>query len=277
MGLRVDEGLIPVITDEYGGHPYLTRQACSKLADRLKSRPATLTLADFVDQRDRLRLTLEKNASQILSLLAIWDSAEYEQLVQLAKGQTGAFVAAAQGSAAFTDHVEGYGIVSSARTNPRIRIELIRSYLAKVAPPSKAKPAAAEDGEGVLAELSRRRNPIEIALRAKLADGLRFKFGPKAATRMYGSLTQNRREQLATFNYQTVWAELYFDELRSVIDHNWEAFQEFFQEEKATVIAWMDHINRCRSDAHARSLKQDDLNFVRTCFTRLEEKLALSD
>jgi hypothetical protein len=277
MGLRVEESLVPVITDEYGGHPYLTRQACSKLAGRLKSRPATLLLSDFENQRDRLRLALEKNASQILSVLAIWDSDEYEQLVQLAKGQTGDFVAAAQRSAAFTDHLEGYGIVSDARSNPKIRIELLRSYLAKVAVPSKAEPAPANDGDAVLAELSRRRNPIERALRTTLAGGLRFRFGPKAASRLYGSLTEKRREQLAGFSYPAVWGEMYFDELRSVLDHNWEAFQEFFQEEKATVVGWMDHINRCRSDAHARSLKQEDLDFVRTCFARLEEKLGLSD
>jgi hypothetical protein len=276
MGLRVEETLVPILTQEYGGHPYLTRQACSKLAAPLKSRPATLTLEDFIDRRDSLRLVLEKNASQIMSVLAIWDSVEYEQLVQLAKGQTGAFVAAAQRSAAFTDHVEGYGIVSNARSNPIIRIELVRSYLAKVAPPSKVEPAAVEDGDAVLAELSRRRNPIEKALRAALANGLRFRFGPKAAIRMHNSLTEKRREQLAGYNYQAVWEELYFDELRSVVDHNWEAFQEFFHEEKATVLGWMNHINSCRADAHARSLKQDDLNFVRTCFTRLEEKLALS-
>ena len=209
-------------------------------------------------------------------MLAIWDSDEYEQLVQLASGQTGAFVAAAQGSAAFTDHVEGYGIVSNARTNPKIRIELVRGYLIKVAPPAKAKPAPADDRDAVLAELSRRRNPIERALRTTLANGLRFRFGPKAAARLYASLPEKRREQLAAFSYQAVWDELYFDELRAVADHNWDAFQEFFGEEKATVVGWMDHSNRCRADANARSLKQDDLDFVRTCFTRLEERRGLS-
>jgi hypothetical protein len=275
MGLRVEEALFPVLTEEYGGHPYLTRQACSKLAARLKLRPETLTLSNFLSQRDKLRLVLEKNASQILSVLAIWDSAEYEQLVHLAKGQIRAFAGAAERSTTFTDHVEGYGIVSQARSNPRIRIELVRSYLAKVAPPSKSEPAPIEDRDAVLAELSRRRNPIERALRTTLANGLRFKFGPKAASRMYLSLSEKRRDQLAGYDYTSVWDELYFDELRAVVDHNWEAFQEFLQEEKATVLSWMEHINRCRADAHARSLKQDDLNFVRTCFTRLEEKLGI--
>jgi hypothetical protein len=276
MGLRVEESLIPVLGEEYGGHPFLTRQACSKLAAQLISRPATLALEDFRAQRDGLRLALEKNASQIMSVLAIWDSPEYEHLVQLAKGNTGAFVVAAQRSTAFKDHVEGYGIVVDARTNPRIRIELVRNYLAKIPSPARSEPAPITDRDAVLAELSRRRNPIEVALREALASGLRFKFGAKAAGRMYGSLAEKRREQLAAYDYGVVWDELYFDELRSIIDQNWEAFQEFFHEDKATVVRWLDHINQCRADAHARTLKQDDLDFVRVCFTRLEEKLGLS-
>src|SRR5207237_4122773 len=55
MGLRVDESLFSLLGEEYGGHPFLTRQACSKLAARLTSRPATLTIEDFRTQRDALR------------------------------------------------------------------------------------------------------------------------------------------------------------------------------------------------------------------------------
>ena len=211
-----------------------------------------------------------------MSVLAIWDANEYEQLVGLAHGEAEAFAQAAQKSASFTEHVEGYGIVLDARGNPSIRIALVHDFLAKVPAPSKTEPAITSDEEGVRAELSRRRNAIEIALRRKLADGLAFKHGPKGPARLYASLTDKRREQLAGLAYEKVWDELYFDELRSVIDHNWDAFEAFFHEEKAPVVGWMDHINRCRADAHARALKPDDLTHVRTCFTRLEEKLNLS-
>lgn len=276
MGLRVDEALIPALTAEYGGHPYLIRQACSRMAALLTTRPATLSRSDFDRERDALRLAMEKNASQIMSVLAIWDSPEYEHLVALAKGESAEFAQAAQRSAAFTDHVQGYGIVAEARTTPTIRIELVRNYLSKVPAPTKIEPAAVNDRDAVLAELSRRRNPIEIALRSTLSTGLRFKFGPKAASRMLAALQEKRRDQLAEYGYVAVWDELYFDELRAVVDQNWEAFQEFFQEDEATVLRWLDHINRSRADARARTLKQDDLDFVRVCFTRLEEKLGLS-
>jgi hypothetical protein len=66
---------------------------------------------------------------------------------------------------------------------------------------------------------------------------------------------------------------MYFNELSTVIDRNWGDFEKWFGEEKSRVLEWMNHINRSRADAHARTLSEEDLAFLRICFRRLEERL----
>jgi len=72
-----------------------------------------------------------------------------------------------------------------------------------------------------------------------------------------------------------MWNELYFNELTSILDRHFSAFQRRLGTEKASVIQWMDHVNRCRSDAHARRLGSDDIAYLRVSFKRLEEILEL--
>jgi hypothetical protein len=77
------------------------------------------------------------------------------------------------------------------------------------------------------------------------------------------------------FGYEHMWNELYFNELTSILDRQFAAFQKRLGTEKTSVIQWMDHVNRCRSDAHARRLGSDDIAYLRVSFKRLEEILGL--
>ncbi|MBI4590763.1 MAG: hypothetical protein HY725_18210, partial [Candidatus Rokubacteria bacterium] len=54
MGLRVQEPLYQRLFEEYGGHPFLVRQACSQLAKHVQSRPGELTTALFEKQRESI-------------------------------------------------------------------------------------------------------------------------------------------------------------------------------------------------------------------------------
>lgn len=76
-------------------------------------------------------------------------------------------------------------------------------------------------------------------------------------------------------SYDPMWSELYFNELISILDRHFSAFERRLGTEKASVTQWMDHVNRCRSDAHARRLGTEDVAYLRECFKRLEEILEL--
>jgi hypothetical protein len=239
----------------------------------LAERPAEITCALFEQCRQAIALYLERNVRQILNVLAIWYPYEYEMVRILATGDKASFIEFALHSSEFTEHVEGYGLVRSARTDPRLSIGLVRHHLAQQ--PRKVADADPKDIEALLAEISRRRNRIEIGLRNLIREGLAFAEGKKAMSVATAALKEDRRAVLSHYAYRDVWQELYFDELISILDKHFGTFQKRLAEDKATVIGWMRHVNRCRSDAHARELGKDDVAYLRVCFARLEEMLDL--
>lgn len=272
MGLRCDETLYGALAQEYGGHPFLVRQACSQLAKSVAERPGALTHVLFDQNRTAINRRLEKNVRQILNVLAIWYPDEYEMIRVLAAGDPQTFVEYAEASAEFTEHMEGYGLVVSPTAAPRITMGLVEHVLTQK---QHRKSVAGHDVEAVLSEITTRRNRIERTLRAVLRDGLRFARGKKAAAAALQALTEDRKSQVARHSYEQVWSHLYFAELRSIVEKHWDAFQNWFGAPKADVLQQMDHINRSRADAHAKELDEEDLAYLRVCFKRMEERLGL--
>ena len=275
MGLKCEEALYPRLTEEYGGHPFLVRQACSHLSRLVADRPGEITVQLFETHREQIARQLEKNVRQILNVLAIWYPDEYDMIALLARGDVATFRSYAESSSEFTEHMEGYGLIAEARTAPKITMALVREFLKKHAP--KDTHPASEDPEAVLVEISTRRNKIERALRRVLEAGLRFSKGKKAADALLQSLSTERRATLSDFSYAEVWDQLYFSELATVVEKHWDAFQHWFPEDKAKILSRLDHVNRTRADAHAKNLSEDDLAFVRVCFKRLEEALDIPE
>ncbi len=277
MGLDVETQVYQELIQEFGGHPFLTRKACSVAVAHVQ-RPGKLSAKYYIQQRPKIDLEIDRTVTQILSVLGTWYPDEYELIRNLAQGDTGDFLKATQASSALTQHLEGYGLVLNARTQPVIAIGAVKSHLERVPGPSKTPEAMANDPDAVGLELSRRRNPIERALRHVISEGLQFAYGiDRAAHQALQSWSPERRIELARYSYEDRWEHTYFDELVRVVDKEWPAFQNFFSADKAKVLAWLDHVNRSRADAHARNLKPDDLAFVRVSFTRLEEALGLVD
>lgn len=273
MGLRCEETLYLRLFEEYGGHPFLVRQACGQLAKEISVRPGQIGCALFEQRRPTIALYLERNVRQILNVLAIWYPEEYEMVRLLATGDRASFMEFALHSAEFTQHVEGYGLVRDARSSPHLSIGLVKHHLAQQ--PRKAGESDSRDVEALLAEISRRRNRIEIGLRTLLREGLLFAEGKKAMSVAAAALKEDRRALISQFSYTDVWQELYFDELIAILDRNYSSFQKRLAEDKETVVGWMRHVNRCRSDAHAKKLGDEDVAYLRVCFRRLEEILAI--
>jgi hypothetical protein len=275
MGLRVEEGVYTRLLEEYGGHPFLVRQACSHLARRVPVRPGQITAALYEKERSHIAVALEKNVKQILNVLAIWYPDEFEMIRLLARGDRSTFLTYAIESAAFTEHVEGYGLVRDARGEPKIRVGLVREYLSRIEAPRAMPEADSADRDAVLAEISRRRNAIEGAFRRVLRDGMLFAHGKKAADAAYSALNADRRAVLSQVSYEAMWEELYFDELIAILKKQFDHFSKYFAIDQPKMMSWLDQINRCRADAHARTLGNDDLAFLRVCLKRMEEALSL--
>lgn len=243
------------------------------MARRIEHRPGELTAALFERERSQISLSLEKNVRQILNVLAIWYPDEYDMIRILAQGEKSTFVGFATDSSVFTQHVEGYGLVRDARGDPKILIGLIREYLTRVPRKARDQEADPTDSEAVLVEVSRRRNAVEIGLREVMKAGLWVQYGRSAAHQVLQALSEDRRVPLAQFSYKDMWQQMYFSDLISILDKHWGVFAKAFVVPKTDMLIWLGHINKCRSDAHAKELNSDDLAFLRVCFRRVEELL----
>jgi hypothetical protein len=124
---------------------------------------------------------------------------EYEMVRLLAQGDRASFIEFALGSAEFTQHVEGYGLVREARTDPRISLGLVRTHLARQ--PRRVEESDPADREALVVEISRRRTRIERAMRRFLREGLLFAHGKQAMNEALAALPEERRAVLTQFGY----------------------------------------------------------------------------
>lgn len=148
---------------------------------------------------------------------------------------------------------------------------LREAFAAKRTPPP---PTPRDPWEATLVELSLRRNRLELRLREVLRDGLRMAMGKRAMEAVLAAVPSERRTTLMNYGYDAVWVELYFSDLRSLLDKNWKEFDRFFGAAKGEVLGWLEQVNRLRADAHAKPVPEEELAYVRVCFKRLEDVLA---
>src|SRR4029453_5013913 len=113
--------------------------------------------------------------------------------------------------------------VHEARTDPRISLGLVRTHLARQ--PRRVEESDPADREALVVEISRRRNRIERAMRRFLREGLLFAHGKKAMNEALAALPEERRAVLTQFGYDQMWNELHFNELTSILDRHFSAFQ----------------------------------------------------
>ncbi len=133
MGLRFDRDASRYIHERYGGHPLLTRMACSHihiyLTERGSARPMTIT-------RNLLTLTqsdreddISQYSRHVVAELSDFYPVEYEMLEMLAAGNIADYIELASGSD-YTRHLRGYGLVDNAASaSPSVRIPMISNFI----------------------------------------------------------------------------------------------------------------------------------------------------
>jgi membrane-associated PAP2 superfamily phosphatase len=129
MGVSVEKKLIDAMFDSYGGHPFLTRQACSHLVHHLDQRPAVITAELYLEDRGHLDSILRKIVDQILNVLRTWYPDEFDLLRMLAEGDQEGFLEFIDSDRSFASHVEGYGLVADASCSPALTIRLVKDAL----------------------------------------------------------------------------------------------------------------------------------------------------
>jgi len=275
VGLKFDELIYSKLADDFGGHPFLIRQACSLIHQESKGeRPVVVDKALYERAKKQFVSHSSHYLEMIVDVLREWYPNEYEMLKYLAQGDMESFNEFATDSSVFTKHLIGYGLVQYSGNGYVFNIESLKEFLAHQHQYERINLSDTEKVE----EVGRRRNALEKQLRTVLRNALRFAYGNKARDKVIASLQEPRREKMMDHSLELLLSKdtspLFFLDLVNIVNREWEVVKNVFEMEKNRVVLMLEEINRIgRPDAHAKAIEKDDFDQLRLYFNKLEAVL----
>ena len=288
MGLGFTQDVLRELHANYGGHPMVTRLACSRFFQTVvkeETQPYSIDMEYYVKHIARIDRSLFQYAAHVLDVLKRWYCDEYQMLECLANGETEFFADMLRQVPQYGEHLCSYGLVEL--DPPRILMPYLKSYLRAEKARERGIPSGPSEVDldltELLAEIGRLRNQLEPRLRRFIKQMLKAKFGAtKWFERLAESIPSERRSKLIGLDADVVLEEyLYFSDLAAVLDKHWDVFKvlESAPSEKQVTREYikvlMHFVNKSRADAHARQVTPVEVAAVRVAVQSLDA--AISD
>lgn len=277
LGLQFDEEIYAKLVNDYGGHPFLTRQICSKInaevLERKENRPYIVSKYSYEKQTPEYQNKMETIIEQILSVLEDYYPSEYELLKILALDGSDMFKKKMPLGDSSITHLLGYCLVTRERNDYFIRIRSIELYLNKKHKYEKLL----DDSSEKLARITERRGKIEKQLRRIIQTQLLLKYGKKAKDQMIkvasgATKDKSQETKLRSADFKAAMQELYFWQLKTLILDDWKSYQMLFPDKKKFE-TFFDIINSYRADAHAKEIDEEDEALLNYAFKYFEKML----
>ncbi|MBL0655897.1 ATP-binding protein [Aeromonas caviae] len=273
MGLKFDSLMAAKLTEDYGGHPFLIRQACSQINKLAKSeRPIVIDKAVYNQAKNEFRKISRDYLEMMIQVLSEWYPDEYEMLCFLAQNDMETFNLFANENISQTLHLEGYGLIQKGSSGYFFNLEEVSELLRNKHKHEKINLTEEEKVQ----EVSLRRNRLEKGLRVLVRNSLKISMGAKKARdAVIASVPEGRKLTLQNYDVSELLdkdsSPMFFLELVSVIKREWESFNNVFEIDKAKLVMMLEEINTSgRPDAHAKSISSDDFQQLRLYFKKLE-------
>jgi hypothetical protein len=279
MGIAVNEDVYTYLTREFGGHPFLIRQACShikSIIDRGSDRRIDRTLYES-------SVAAFNNGSgsgyceMVVGVLREHYPDEYTMLSYLARGDTKDFTDLAASDQNYTVHLLGYGIIVESSNGYDFNIDAVKTYLSHKDRYKKLD----LDNAGKLTEIGARRNEVEHKLRKMVLQALKTTLGESEAREaVLAKQDAKKRARYASLDYKDLFnankCEIYFDDLRELMRKHWEtSFRKLFNEDVDKFNSRMTLLNSIgRSDAHCKEVSDADFLSFRGAMGWLEQHVA---
>jgi len=289
MGLDFEEECFDYLLARYGGHPFITRQACSRVFDDHKGqeRPVKITAKMLGSTEIDRDLHLFSHAENVLSVLQRWYPLEYEMLEYLSDNDLDAFLGVEQAAPDFSAHLRAYGLVQG--SPPELSMQFVASYLRNRKAISKAVSSAPADvvedniisDDSLLRKLSSlgfHRNRVEIKLRKFIKRVFIASKGPSRWVEpLLASIPSERRDKLVGTDRDVILREhLFLLDLLQIVLKNWPSFSHLEQQpgqarvSKPQFEVLVDFLNKHREDAHAKDVEDSTLAAVVLAASTLE-------
>jgi hypothetical protein len=279
LGLSFEEEIYTKLVDDYGGHPFLTRQVCSRINNDLLlkgiPRPYTITKYSYEMHTEDYRLEMAGVIEQILGVLETYYPKEYELLKKLAIDGRSAFKKEiGQGGETAILHLLGYCLIKKEEEEYFISIKSIEKYLKDKYRNDQTLTSQADKR----LRISMRRNELEIKLRNIIFYNLHSKYGKKARERLVDyvngtTLDKGQEKKVQNVRLKEAMQELFFPQLKIVVLKDWKDYQIIFQD-RVKFEQFFDVINSFRpTEAHAKSIDEEDEALLNVAFKFFEKAL----
>lgn len=273
MGVNFDPESQIKLFQDFGGHPFLTRYACSFIAKSASERPITVDRTLYAKGVNDYTTESDSYVDSVVGLLKEQYPDEHLMLEYIGQGDTDSFNSLARHDPSLLEHLFGYGVLKRGIEGSFFNVGIIERYFSK-----KSKPAKLVSTEDRLAEISRRRNSLERRLRAHIKTVFSVQFSKsKRRDSLLSKLVQRRRDEMGGIDFNDLLAEgaspLYFDELKSIVLGFWREFENSLDMSKTEFEYHMGVVNKARYDAHAKDVDDHDFDKARVSLSELETRL----
>lgn len=273
MGVRFDKEIFTYLTDDLGGHPFLIRQVCSQIYDSLSAsnipRQLKINKEYYKENSNDLSKSLADYVDLILQILIERYPDEYKLLQYLAAKDFDTFNSFATDSH-WISHLLGYGLIIKSGENYHFRIRVIEDSVKRKSTHLQ-NPKSIEEKWSLI---SQERNSYEKKLREVIRQTLKVLDGKDVAKDKIIA-AMSKKPQITKANnlkYDDIFTgELYFNDLKAVIEKNWQQFEKVFDSDKAKMSKSMTTANKYRIDAHAKNISDSQYKEAMSAIGWLKE------
>jgi len=272
MGLNFDDAIYSKLHEDFGGHPFLMRNVCSVInAIVSRQRPVRVDKTIYEKGKSNFNKKDGTYIDMILSVLKEHYNDEYEMLKFLAVGDVDQFNDFARISSEYTNHLLGYNILDQNEDTYFFKIESVRQRLMELNKFKKINLTLKEK----LHEIGERRNIIEPKIRTIVRTVLKANVGENDAkertlTIMGGQRSVKYFSHTLKDIYDPNKSEIYFEDLRKIINKEWAFFENIFGKDKGNFNTYMESVNKYRADSHAKDIDEQEMQYFRVCISKIE-------
>lgn len=277
LGLKFEEEIFAKLVDDYGGHPFLIRQVCSKMNEEVlenkETRPFKISKYSYEKQSDNYQNKMKAAIEQILGVLVDYYPREYDLLKVLALDGSDIFKSELQFADCSIDHLLGYCLIKKEKDDYYIRIKAIEKHLQQKYKFDKTYSDISE----IYSMVATRRCAIENKLRSLIGMQYALHYGKSAKRTLMDAIEKTTKDdtqkaKLECADLKGAMQELYFLQLKILIEKDWAWYERLFSD-KTKFGYFSDVINKNRVDAHAKKPSDEDLFLLNLAFKYFEEAL----
>ena len=274
MGLKFEEEIYTHLIEDYGGHPFLVRRVCSKIAQLNTHRPVTIDRVKYQEAKQIFNLE-NVYFEMILNVLKQFYPDEYEMLTLLAIEDYDSFNYFVTEDPSLVAHLIGYGLIKGIDSRFDFRIDAIKEYLVRKNGNHPVLKTSAEKW----AHICKQRNELESDLRkmVKAINKVAHKNESEAKTyvikKIYGNDPKYARK-----TYQELFdsrsSNIYLKSLTDLINADWAYYSDFFGKQDVFIANMTLLNNEGRFDAHATVPDDDEINTIDSAASYLRKSIA---